>query len=513
MSQRYQHKAQQQLLILFPDAEPRWIQECVSLHRSKNVARVVSDVAVKITEMPEYPRQRSNCLQDQNKDLLDIVEMFPAAEVSGVRDGILQGKSTWELVKDMLEKPYVQRPEVVPLREQDLFRDPSYIALVKQTLLNEYPFHWESTILAFMAECNNFYPDCVEKLNANRPSSLWRTWLPFTKRHWVDFEIAHPTLLLEMEEMRRSDSLTENDQDIAQSVNEKEYEKTHQLISCGCCFADQVWEDLRQCTEGHLFCKGCISQALSVGMYDSGTLRGRPMLCMASDGEPCQAAIEMDEIERSVSKDLFQNYRATLWEKILAESQLKVISCPFCYYAEVPQPNTLTQVLAGYMPAILAALWKQRASILYTAAILLILCAAVFSSTPVSSTYSATVGVLLVRRLAEQYQDRIRMALQRLALPAWMRKPSPLVFNCQNPTCLKVSCADCQQLWTSPHMCFEKESDSLRLYVEQAMSQAMIRTCPSCSIRFSKIDGCNKMTCTNCRYEMCYVCRQDIGQE
>lgn len=39
---------------------------------------------------------------------------------------------------------------------------------------------------------------------------------------------------------------------------------------------------------------------------------------------------------------------------------------------------------------------------------------------------------------------------------------------------------------------------------------AIKRTCPRCNTSFVKSSGCNKLTCI-CGYQMCYVCRKDIG--
>lgn len=40
----------------------------------------------------------------------------------------------------------------------------------------------------------------------------------------------------------------------------------------------------------------------------------------------------------------------------------------------------------------------------------------------------------------------------------------------------------------------ERRKESLRLAVEQAMSRAMIRTCPRCELGFLKQDSCNKVS-------------------
>ena len=50
---------------------------------------------------------------------------------------------------------------------------------------------------------------------------------------------------------------------------------------------------------------------------------------------------------------------------------------------------------------------------------------------------------------------------------------------------------------------------NMRAFIEAQMTEAMIRTCWRCKKRFTKLDGCNKMTCT-CGAMMCYVCREPI---
>ena len=49
----------------------------------------------------------------------------------------------------------------------------------------------------------------------------------------------------------------------------------------------------------------------------------------------------------------------------------------------------------------------------------------------------------------------------------------------------------------------------MRKFIEQRMTEAMIRTCHNCKKRFYKVEGCNKMTCV-CGASMCYVCRAPI---
>ncbi|XP_064211571.1 uncharacterized protein LOC103312285 isoform X1 [Tribolium castaneum] len=83
------------------------------------------------------------------------------------------------------------------------------------------------------------------------------------------------------------------------------------------------------------------------------------------------------------------------------------------------------------------------------------------------------------------------------------------IFKCGNIECMKESCRECRHVAHIPLKCSEIEYDEdvkLRTYIENEMSEAFLRTCPSCSRKFYKESGCNKMTCL-CGAKMCYICK------
>ena len=86
------------------------------------------------------------------------------------------------------------------------------------------------------------------------------------------------------------------------------------------------------------------------------------------------------------------------------------------------------------------------------------------------------------------------------------------VFSCQNPDCGKESCRLCHEPSHIPKKCEEVENDSevrKRTYIENKMSEALMRKCWKCNKPFVKLDGCNKMTC-QCGAQMCYIFRQPV---
>lgn len=86
-------------------------------------------------------------------------------------------------------------------------------------------------------------------------------------------------------------------------------------------------------------------------------------------------------------------------------------------------------------------------------------------------------------------------------------------FSCLNPDCEKETCRKCKEVSHLPRSCEEARKEkglTARHAIEEARSEAMIRSCPRCKVKIVKSAGCNKMTCTNCRAVMCYVCKKDI---
>jgi TRIAD3 protein (E3 ubiquitin-protein ligase RNF216) len=91
------------------------------------------------------------------------------------------------------------------------------------------------------------------------------------------------------------------------------------------------------------------------------------------------------------------------------------------------------------------------------------------------------------------------------------------LFRCQGMDCGIVSCRLCKKKNHIPMSCegiyieleftssdAQKEADSVidaGNVVAEAMTQALLRTCPTpnCGKQFFKDDGCNKMTCPECK--------------
>jgi TRIAD3 protein (E3 ubiquitin-protein ligase RNF216) len=113
--------------------------------------------------------------------------------------------------------------------------------------------------------------------------------------------------------------------------------------------------------------------------------------------------------------------------------------------------------------------------------------------------------------------------------------PGREVFDCLNTGCLKSFCLRCKECPHYGQTCRQargqrqKEAEAavassssnpgqgrvndVRHKVEEYITEALIRHCRDCGIRFVKDSGCNEMHCI-CGNVSCYACRaQHIGHE
>jgi E3 ubiquitin-protein ligase RNF216 len=72
-----------------------------------------------------------------------------------------------------------------------------------------------------------------------------------------------------------------------------------------------------------------------------------------------------------------------------------------------------------------------------------------------------------------------------------------MLFECPIKDCMFVSCKKCGKEPHIPLRCDEvvqkQRQDEGRLKIEEALSEAKMRTCPKCKQKFIKEDGCNKV--------------------
>ncbi len=84
------------------------------------------------------------------------------------------------------------------------------------------------------------------------------------------------------------------------------------------------------------------------------------------------------------------------------------------------------------------------------------------------------------------------------------------VFKCPNEECQVESCLECGKLSHIPMSCDEANTETLAEKISrkiaEAMTNAVVRNCPECSMPVLKDGGCNKIHCEKCGVFSCYLC-------
>ncbi|KAH8774850.1 hypothetical protein BGZ57DRAFT_794561 [Hyaloscypha finlandica] len=506
-------------------------------------------------------------LRELNNNLVALAAIFPDVQVDVFREmlssfdeesrlavvteTLLKHKMKWVRGRYRVAVKEAAQPEQeketlhgsqgnVPAEEK--FRSAPYKKAVKAITYQEFKGLSKSTINAVLAEFNHSYTLARPTLVA-LSSKSWRFSLSsiFLRRKPISSSEAEhhplviwqsagqgsiiPTLkatgspeldkelfdsLIRPIQQRRLVELEEKDHTLALELNNAEAEKHEGLHDCECCFTSVTFEELSACdTGGHLICFQCVRRSVNEAVFgqgwqrnidlDCGTLR-----CVAAMSDDCQGCIPQELVRQAFNEDkagheILRKLDERLAEDSLLKTNLPLIRCPFCSYAEVDEL---------YLPESQRS-WRLKRngpSSLYTLVILILGVGMIPFLLPVFLIFS----FLFLLLSSQQTFGDFAVAYFNMSVIRLRRKRLGLKFVCQSETCRRSSCISCTKAWNDIHICHESSLLALRTQVELAMSLAIKRTCPRCNTSFVKSSGCNKLTCV-CGYQMCYVCRKDIG--
>ena len=425
---------------------------------------------------------------------------------------------------------------------EDKFRSDQYKKAVKSVTYQEFKGLSKSTINAVLAEFNHSYTHARATLIALSGKS-WRFSLSslFLRRkntstleaehhaliHWqstgqgsivpslrvtgsseLDRELFESLIVPIQKRL-----LTERegkDHALALELNISEAETTDDLHDCECCFTARTFEELSACdVGGHFICFDCVRHAVNEAVFGQGWQRNidfhlGTLRCVAAMSDDCHGCIPRDLVRRAFNEDqagheVIRKLDERLVEDSLLKTNLPLVRCPFCSYAEIDEL---------YLPETQRS-WRMKSigfSLVYTITILILGVGMIPFLLPVFLLFSFLFLIVSSKQTFGDFAvGHFHASIIRLR-----RKGLGLKFVCQSKHCGRSSCISCSKGWNDIHICHESSLMALRTQVELAMSLAIKRTCPRCNTSFVKSSGCNKLTCV-CGYQMCYVCRKDIG--
>lgn len=421
---------------------------------------------------------------------------------------------------------------------EDQFRRSSYKWAVYSSLCQEFKTLNKSAIKAVLAEENHSYSRArgtLLKLAARSwrgtLNAIWtilRRPAQEAKHHYMitwhrseanlsqefptlrktgdpelDAELHQEVLAPYLENARRQQEL--RDWKTANDLNAEEAERAGALYECQCCFTDTTFEQMAACTsKTHVLCNDCVRRAVAEITFGQGWAQNidhtRGLLrCLApSSHESCDGLIPHYLVERALAQikggsETWDVLQSRLVEQALAMSQLPIVKCPFCSYAEIDEL---------YLPPS-TVVYQFNTAQLRRSLILLVI---TLNFVPLIILYTFLSRLALFNQLPT-VTHLVSTSCSRLT----RAKHLPQRFQCRSAACKRSSCLKCFKLWRDPHICHESAALSLRATVESARTAALKRTCPRCSLAFIKDSGCNKLTCI-CGYSMCYICRRGLGK-
>lgn len=361
--------------------------ECVGSSETSCEVRIHPEPEASVQELRvgnfmSQPNQTAS--SNYSSMLQSVTQVFPGVDCEYVKLLLIDGRDVNEIVNFLLENPHLQNrptaskenlpPKDIPTKKHiNYFKDYSSIvsftyqqqciALLKndfrklyvediRAAWNKYNHHYaptrkclEDSLVAIGHSCDSSGSDtnlsylsptiAVPIAPEKRSSIVTITRLLGRKRNIVpipgslDEELAR-----EMEFVKKQRMLDEEKKDeiYALHLNEQQYEEEGQLIECGCCFGEFPFENIVQCSDGHLFCCKCLESYAKEVIFGSAIATAE-LHCMSVD---CNRPFPYDQLRKVLTEEEIVKYQEHLQEDCLSKADLpNLIRCPFCKFAAI----------------------------------------------------------------------------------------------------------------------------------------------------------------------------------
>lgn len=100
------------------------------------------------------------------------------------------------------------------------------------------------------------------------------------------------------------------------------------LIECECCYSEQTFENLVQCTLGHLFCKNCLQRYVEQSLFGDGKT---VIKCMCTT-ENCTGVFSEFMLRMSLPEKVYSNYQEAAARDAVKAAKIDLVSCFKCQY-------------------------------------------------------------------------------------------------------------------------------------------------------------------------------------
>ncbi|KAJ3428349.1 e3 ubiquitin-protein ligase [Anaeramoeba flamelloides] len=358
--------------------------------------KVVTYIANLIMNLKNFPKQPKG--EKGGKDLLILNNKYK--------------NINWFENKDPVDKIYQKEALLILLQKFPKLST----TMIKRELRNHgfryAPTYKDLKLIKNPEKMNNFFANLFNRKN--------------NEIKLTSIRLIIETKYVQDEEQKKIEKI---DLELAEKINEDEYEQSGCKIDCMCCYAKVPFEKMVSCKAGHLFCVDCLHNLVK---HAIGT-RKKEIRCPGVD--KCDFGFSLTMIQKAVPEKTWDLFERLVQESEINQAKIENLrKCPNCDYAEIIEDIQEVKIL-----------------------------------------------------------------------------------KCKNPKCLSKTCLFCNEKAHPGKTCEEfkkdKKVDHHRLFIEEQMTKALLRTCNNCNQMYYKTQGCNKIVCSNCGEIMCYLCQKSINQE
>ncbi|XP_078274544.1 E3 ubiquitin-protein ligase RNF216 [Rhinoraja longicauda] len=313
---------------LFPEIEEQFVEELITTHEIWDLNVLCNH----LLENPDYPKKsliftHSSSLLESNEenhkiDFFDFSKLVPVNQQSflqasdllmadfkmlnsqDIKWALHELKGHYAITRKALSDAIKQWQENSPQSSQ------------KKTRRKEMS---SSNSISFKFEQGAFKIERQMRFLENK------------RRHWrsYDQDGLHPLVRQELEFFHQKMKEMEEyaDFQFAMQMNEEQYQKDGQLIECGCCYGEFAFEELTQCSDGHLFCKECLVRYAQEAVFGAGKSQ---LSCMDSI---CTCTFLNGELEKVLPENILCKYYERQAEEAIATACAdELVRCPFCNF-------------------------------------------------------------------------------------------------------------------------------------------------------------------------------------
>jgi len=147
---------------------------------------------------------------------------------------------------------------------------------------------------------------------------------PHDLRNRMDLRFQQELMhVLVLRRKKREDQDRERAEQVAYELAERE----GSLVECGCCFAEYVFEKIVACSEGHLFCCGCLNRFVEQTVFGDG----KSNLKCINTTDKCEGRFTDAMLLKSLQPKTYQKLQDALATDALKLAQLdNMVSCHAC---------------------------------------------------------------------------------------------------------------------------------------------------------------------------------------